>query len=168
LDVNATTKPGYVQPALFGGLMTGVLSALPIVSAGNVCCCLWVVCGGLFSAYMLQQNRPDPINASDGAIVGLMAGVIGAVVSFALSIPIGLLVGPIEREMLQRFRDMSGAAARDIPFGMGSDGALGVIVLSIIAFGFTLVVGSIVSTVAGVVGAALFAKRSPGPQPDQP
>ena len=31
----------------------GVLSALPIVSAGNYCCCLWVISGGLVAAYVL-------------------------------------------------------------------------------------------------------------------
>ena len=36
---------GRLQPALYGGLVIGVLSALPIVNAGNCCCCLWVVAG---------------------------------------------------------------------------------------------------------------------------
>ena len=34
--------PPKLQPALFGGLFIGVLSALPLVSVGN-CCCLWVI-----------------------------------------------------------------------------------------------------------------------------
>ena len=29
-----------LQPALYGGLVIGVLSGLPIVSMGNCCCCL--------------------------------------------------------------------------------------------------------------------------------
>ena len=33
------------QPALYGGLFIGVLSALPIINIGN-CCCLWVTAGG--------------------------------------------------------------------------------------------------------------------------
>jgi hypothetical protein len=45
------------QPALFGGLVMGVLSALPIVSAGNWCCCLWVVSGGLVA----QDRPPDAL-----------------------------------------------------------------------------------------------------------
>ena len=31
-----------LQPALLGGLFIGVLSALPIISAGNCFCCMWV------------------------------------------------------------------------------------------------------------------------------
>ncbi len=47
------------QPALLGGLVLGVLSALPIVSIGNVCCCLWVISGGVLAAYLLQRNQAD-------------------------------------------------------------------------------------------------------------
>ena len=154
-----STGTGYLAPALMGGLLIGVLSALPIVSAGNLCCCLWVVSGGLLSAYLLQQNRADPITASDGALVGLLAGACGAVIQLLLSIPISLLIGPIERDMLDRLREMSGSMSPALG-NVGGTGVLGVLVLSVLAFFFTLIVGSIVSAVAGVVGAALFAKQA--------
>ena len=35
-----------LQPALLGGIFIGVMSALPIINAGNCCCCLWVLAGG--------------------------------------------------------------------------------------------------------------------------
>ena len=142
----------------------GVLSALPIVGAANVCCCLWVVSGGLLATYLLQQNRQLPITAGDGAVVGLLAGIFGAIIQFLLSIPIGILVGPVERQILERLREMSGAAS-SAPFGMDGAGLAGVVILRIVVLFFTLIVGSVVSTLAGLVGAALFAKPSPAPQP---
>ncbi len=166
------TTSGYLQPALTGGIVAGVLSALPVVSAGNACCCLWIVAGGLTAAYLLQQNREIPITAADGAIVGLLAGVIGAFVQLVLSIPISLIVGPMEREMLERFSEVWGTIGGSGDVFGGYDqgpagGVLGVIIFSIIAFFFTLVVGSMVSTIAGLVGAALFAKKSvPRPATD--
>ena len=66
-----------LQPAFWGGLFIGVLSALPIVNVGNCCCCLWVICGGALAAYLRQQNSPVQIEAAEGALVGLMAGAIG-------------------------------------------------------------------------------------------
>lgn len=144
--------------------MTGVLSALPIVSAGNYCCCLWVVTGGLLSAYLLQQERSDTITAGDGAIVGLLAGVIGAVVQAIVAIPIELVVGPIERQIIGRLTEMSGTRRPPLDFAM--PGVAGTIVLRVLTFVWTLVVGSVVSMIAGVVGAALFAR--PGPQPAPP
>ena len=53
------------NPVLVGGLVMGVLSALPIISAGNLCCCLWIISGGLVAAYVLQQNQPTPITPAD-------------------------------------------------------------------------------------------------------
>jgi hypothetical protein len=107
--VSTTTKPNYAQPAFIGGLVMGVLSALPLVSAGNLCCCLWVVGGGALAAYLLQQNESGAITPGDGALVGLLAGLIGAVVQTLVGIPIGLLVAPMERAMLQRVIDAAGS-----------------------------------------------------------
>src|SRR4051794_36719437 len=95
-------KASLTQPAIFGGLVMGVLSALPIVSAGNLCCCLWIVSGGVVAAYLLQQNQPAPITQGDGALVGLLAGLAGAFVYLVLSIPITLLVAPMQRQVLAR------------------------------------------------------------------
>ncbi len=155
----------YLQPALLGGLVTGVLSALPIVSAGNLCCCLWVITGGLLAAYLLQQNRSGPITAADGAVVGLLAGLIGATCQFVLSIPIGLLVGPVERQLLERLREMSGSGVAEFDLG-GGPGFVGGVLLRLIAFVFTLIVSAIVSTVAGVVGAVLFARPASASPPN--
>src|SRR3954468_19644270 len=96
------------QPALIGGLVMGVLSSLPLVNLGNLCCCLWVVAGGAVAAYLLQQNQTQPISPADGALVGLFAGVIGAGVGFLISIPVSLMMEPMQRAMIQRTLDMSG------------------------------------------------------------
>ena len=45
-----------VQPALWGGVFIGVLSALPIVNFGNCCCCLWVICGGALAAHSASRT----------------------------------------------------------------------------------------------------------------
>ena len=94
-----------LQPALLGGLLIGVLSALPLVSAGNCCCCLWVVCGGALAAYLRQQNLPTQIAASEGAVVGLFAGLIGGVAATILSIPLEMAMGQFQQQMLERMSD---------------------------------------------------------------
>ncbi len=173
--VNTTTTGGYLQSALIGGAVMGLLSALPVISAGNVCCCLWVVAGGLTSAYFLQQNRPTPVSPVDGALVGLLAGVMGAGIQFVLSIPIGLIVGPIEREMVARFIEMSGNMPESTREALeryadgSSAGFAGMLVLRVIGLFITLVVSAVVSTVAGLVGAVVFARGTlPAPPPAPP
>jgi len=88
--------PPKLQPALYGGVFIGVLSALPLVNLGNCVCCLWVVAGGALALYLMQQNHPYPVTAADGALVGLLAGVIGGVLGALLSIPIQMALGPVQ------------------------------------------------------------------------
>jgi hypothetical protein len=159
------TSSSYAQPALIGGVAMGVLSALPLISAGNLCCCLWVVSGGLVAAYVLQQNQSTPISAADGALVGLLAGLVGAVVQVVVSIPITLMLGPMERALVQRAIEMAGSMppdARDM-FDRVSRVQSGAFffVSRIFALMFWLCVGAVFSTIGGVVGATLFRKNLP-------
>ncbi|MCA9809300.1 MAG: hypothetical protein KC473_03095, partial [Candidatus Dadabacteria bacterium] len=78
------------QPALLGGLFIGVLSALPVIGALN-CCCLWVILGGMLTAYLEQQNTPLPLETSSAALSGLMAGALGGIIS-SLASAAGLMV----------------------------------------------------------------------------
>jgi hypothetical protein len=147
----------------------GVLSALPVVSAGNVCCCLWVVTGGLLAAWVLQQDRPSRISPADGAIVGLLAGIIGAIVQQMLAIPIGILVGPMERQILQRLVEASDSMSpgmRDVLSGSGDRavGWIGLLIVRAVVFFVTLTIGAVVSTVSGLIGAALFGRDAPQPR----
>ena len=143
----------------------GVLSALPIISAGNACCCLWVVSGGVVAAYLFQQNTTTPMTPADGALVGLLAGLAGAFVRAVVAIPIDLLVAPIEQAMLQRFLDIGTfpPEARDILERFGRGGAMGgaYFVLShIIGLMFWLCVGGVFSTLGGLLGALIFKKQT--------
>jgi hypothetical protein len=166
--VSTTTKPNYAQPAFIGGLVMGVLSALPLVSAGNLCCCLWVVCGGGVAAYLLQQNQSSPITPGDGALVGLLAGLIGAVVQMLVGIPIGLLVAPMERAMLQRVIDAAGSMPPELrdTFERFSraDAEFSIsffILRRVFGLFIWMFVGGIFSTIGGLLGAVIFKKSLP-------
>ena len=145
----------------------GVLSALPVVSAGNLCCCLWVVSAGVIAAYLLQQNQPGPITPADGALAGLLAGLIGAVVYAVVKIPIDFLMAPFERAMLQRVLD-SGTLPpewRDlVERYSGSDREVSIafqIVGRVVGLMFWMFLGGLFSTIGGLVGALIFRKDTP-------
>jgi hypothetical protein len=156
-----------LQPALYGGILLGLLSALPIINVGNFCCCLWVIAGGVVAAYLLQNNQPAAITAADGAAVGLLAGLIGAVVWQVVALPISLATAPLLGRLLERVL----ANAGDLPdnvrplldtlrqgTGFGP-------IRFVVGLVLTLVVCSIFSTVGGLIGAAVFGKRAPvGPE----
>jgi hypothetical protein len=146
----------------------GVLSALPIVYAGNACCCLWVVCGGITAAYVFQQNQLLPIATGDGALVGLLAGLVGACVHLVLSIPIDIVMAPMERAMAMRLVDMAGGMPSDMRdlvdqfTRRSAEAGIGLILIRrIVAFMLMLVVGSVFSTIGGLLGAVIFRKSLP-------
>jgi hypothetical protein len=159
-------KPVYLQPALIGGLVMGVLSALPIISAGNVCCCLWVVSGGVVAAYLLQQNTSAPITPGDGALVGLLAGLIGAVVQTVISIPLDILVGPMQRELAQRVLDMAGNVPPEMRdmierVGRRNQTMPYMVIGRMVALMVGLCIGAVFSTLGGLLGAMIFQKKTP-------
>jgi hypothetical protein len=166
--VSTTTKPSFPQPALIGGLVMGVLASLPIIGPiGNVCCCLWAVTGGVVAAYILQQNLAGPLSTGDGALVGLLAGLAGAVAHTVVSIPLDLILGPMERQIALRFIErlppdlremMDRVAARDV-----AASAAVFIISHIVGLMIWLFAGAIFSTIGGVIGAALFKKSGPPP-----
>ena len=155
---------------MLGGLAMGVLSALPLINMAN-CCCAWVLFGGGLAAYLMQQNQAEPITAGDGAIVGLLAGVVGAFVWALLSIPIGLMMGPIQAEFVERALEN----ARDVPpevrallesmranaFTMG----VGTIAVFFAMLSVASVVGALFGAVGGLLGAVIFRKNVPPPPP---
>jgi hypothetical protein len=146
----------------------GVLSALPVVAAGNLCCCMWVVAGGAIAAYLLQQNQSTPITPGDGALVGLLAGLVGAFVQFLVAIPVSIMVAPFERDMLQRVLEMAGTMPPEMRdaierySGRNGEFGFGLLILSrVVALVFGLFVGAVFSTTGGVIGAMIFKKSTP-------
>lgn len=84
---------GRLQASLLGGLFIGVLSVLPVVNLVNLCCCLWVVTGGVLTTYLLQMGRTSVLESTEAAMTGLLAGVFGAVISGVLSVLMFMMVG---------------------------------------------------------------------------
>lgn len=153
--------PSKIQPALIGGVAIGVLSALPVINLAN-CCCAWILFGGALAAYLMQQGHPEPILIGDGAIVGLMAGAVGAFVWLIASIPISLAMAPFESQMAQQALRNAGDLAPEFRemierFSGGPVIGLGMI------FGFfvMLVVSTTFGMLGGLFGALLFRKSQP-------
>ena len=154
-----------LQPVLLGGLLTGVLSVLPIISIAN-CCCVWVVGGGMVTAYLIQQGRSEPIQLSEGALGGFLSGVVGAAFYAALSVPIQFLIMPLQRDAVEGLL----ASVADVPpevrellEALSSSGSF---VTVFIGFVVMLLVGMIFSTLGGLLGALIF--RSSPPAAAQP
>jgi hypothetical protein len=143
-----------MMPALLGGLFIGVLSGLPIIGICN-CCCIWIVSGGILAAYLEQQNQPMSLTLTQGARVGLIAGIIGAVIWLLID----SALSPIQARFIGDF--MRGA--RDLPPELQSmletieEGRGPGIIYSLLL----VCLSAVVATIGGMIGAAYFKKDVP-------
>lgn len=155
---------GRLQPALLGGLFIGVLSGLPIINAGNCCCCMWVIAGGVLAVYLRQQNQPVALTSAEGALLGMIAGATGAIVGAIISIPVQMMMGPL----MQQWMDRAMSANQDLPpevrdaFSRFSGMRAGFAVVGTI---INICIYTVFGLLGGLLGVAIFKKNLPPPPP---
>jgi hypothetical protein len=152
-------------PALLGGLFIGVLSSLPIVSAANLCCCLWVVCGGALAAWLMQQNTPRPVTYGEGAIVGLLAGIAGTIVWGVLMTGLSLIAGGgMDLDSVRRAMEEADMP----PETREAFQQVGPLVLLGALFVGWSVMNMVFAVLGGLAGVAIFGKKTPPASPGVP
>ena len=154
---------GKLQPVLLGGLLIGVLSGLPIINAGNCCCCMWVIAGGVLTVYLRQQQTPVSVTAAEGAFMGLAAGLVGGVIGAIISIPVQMFFGPMQAEWVNRILQSNQEMppeAREMAERMMAGSALRVAGMLI-----NICVSVVFGLVGGLIGVAIFKKNTPPPMP---
>jgi hypothetical protein len=155
-----------LRPALWGALVIGVLSGLPLVSAGNCCCCAWIVSGGMLAAYLLQNGTPSPITMGDGALVGLLAGLMGAFVNTVVSVPMTLMMGPVQQRLFQQLLQSQPDMPDNVRQLLDNVGGSAVSVIGIaVGFVVMLILGAVFASLGGLLGAFFFKKKDVPFQP---
>jgi hypothetical protein len=155
-----------LKPAIIGGVLLGILSAIPFVNWLNACCCLWAILGGLLAANLYVKASPTPATPGDGAIVGAIAGVIGAAISLIIGIPVSILASGFANGILiGMLQNMDPSQAEMIRTQMmAGSTVVGAIVNGLIAAVFLL----IFSTLGGLIGVSIFEKRKGTMAPPPP
>ena len=137
----------------------GVLSALPIISLANICC-TWVMGGGAVAAYLLQQGQRAPILLGEGAGVGFLAGVCGAIIYTVVTIPIQLLIAPTQERLANLFTTDADVPPEVVELleALSRSG------VAVALFGFVVMLGlgMVFSSLGGLVGAAIFRRDRVG------
>ncbi|MGH9971876.1 MAG: hypothetical protein ACREBG_29350 [Pyrinomonadaceae bacterium] len=131
-----------LKPALLGGLITGILSVIPIVSS---CCCLWAIGGGLLACFLYIRSSTSRVSTGEGAVLGIMSGAIGALIYLVIGLPIALIFGMGQME--EAFR-RSGV---EVPLS-----GIALVLLSVF---LVIVIILVCSTLGGLLGVPLFEKR---------
>ena len=162
---------GKLKPALIGGVALGVASQIPLLNLANCACCALVIGGGVLAAYFYLKDAPPAPSPpyGDGMLVGALAGIIGAFVSTIVSIPMTLLFSGAGMwqaisESLSEIEDMPPEVVEMIA-GMGAGGfAIGAIIFSLM---LGLVINAIFAGLGGLLGVAIFGKKSTPPAAPQ-
>jgi hypothetical protein len=156
-------RPGMFVPALIGGAFAGILTAIPFV---NCLCCLWIIGGGMIAAYFLTKDSPVVLTVGDGAIAGVFAGIVGAVIDFLISIPLTPINNAFFQSMIERFSEymsempegwetwFEGDFEASLPFTL-----LGLVI--------NVVVFSILGALGGIIGMSLLGRRTAPPAQTQ-
>jgi len=140
-----------LKPALLGGLIVGVLSAIPFI---NYCCCIWSIGGGALAAFLYIKGSSVPVKTGDGAVVGGLAGVIGGIIYLVIGLPLTIFFGMAAME-----EQLSNSGVH-LPFS----GMILMIVASLVGAIFL----ALLATLGGVIGVAIFEKRKDGGAPPPP
>ena len=145
------------QAILIGGAFIGVMSALPVISIAN-CCCLWVIGGGIVTAYLLQQDAGGNLPVGDGALGGLLAGVAGAFLYGAVSGVIQLITAPLRPDtgLLDIPADLPPAVIEMFETFVATPS-----LAIMIGFVVMLFVGVPFATLGGVLGTLFFRREQP-------
>jgi hypothetical protein len=157
-------KQGMLVPALIGGGLAGFLTAIPFV---NCLCCIWVIGGGMLAAYLLSKNSQSALSTGDGAIVGIFAGIVAAVVDTIVSIPFEALISNVAAmdEVMQMIsgylEEMPVIVSQLLEKMMSGEFYLPFVLLGLV---INAVIFSAFCALGGIIGVSLFKKKDIKPQ----
>jgi hypothetical protein len=128
-----------IVPAVGAGLVSGILSSIPLVSMG---CCLWMTLGGFGAAYLygkstkIEMTEAAMAGGASGVVCGIVSGILGLILSFALN-ALGMGAGML-----------GGGGLGQAGLGMG---------VGIAATIVSAVVGLILAVIFGALGGVIYA-----------
>jgi hypothetical protein len=96
-------KPSKLMPALYGGLIMGAISGLPVLSLLNCLCCAGILLGGFLSVMFYKNEFTPamfPLTSSECMQVGAIAGLFGALFGTLLHLLTLATIGNVSNEMM--------------------------------------------------------------------
>jgi hypothetical protein len=166
-------KPSILMPALFGGIITGVLSGIPFLNFVNCICCAGVLLGGFMAVFFYNKDlvpQMPPLTSQDGLKLGALSGVFGAIIgtiiSAALMAVVGNVAGQAMFDMIYNLYDSTGIldqmppdAIDQMEQGMRDSG------LSAMSIIGSLIIYPIFGLLGGLIGYSVYKPKAGTPPP---
>jgi hypothetical protein len=146
------------QSILIGAVVTGLL-ATSYLSFINSLCCLGVIIGSIVAVQQYRSRSGESVEAGDGAVIGALAGVGGAVLGTLFNTmlrPLSLDSTSISQGMMQQWmRGMQGQQGMSPEMMQQFQGGTGGLSI-VIGLVFSIVLYAIFGALGGAIGAAIF------------
>jgi hypothetical protein len=95
-------KPSKLMPALYGGIIMGIISGVPFLSFVNCLCCAGIMFGGFMAVFFYKKDLPPELppnqqlfTNSDAMALGALAGVFGAILGNVITGVLLVTVGNV-------------------------------------------------------------------------
>ncbi|MBN2354764.1 DUF5518 domain-containing protein [candidate division KSB1 bacterium] len=155
-------QPSKLMPAVWGGVIIAVLSAVPVLNIINCACCAGTMLGGVAAVYIYRKQM-DPNSTmymNDGAILGLLAGVFGAIIGTGLS----YLFGGFSMEWLRHIAEAADDPEIDEMLEQLAPVLFskGIILVSLV---MNLIIDCLFGMIGALIGVAIFGKPQVPPAP---
>lgn len=163
-------RPGLAKPVLLSGVIFGVAAAVPGLNLINCICCAWIIVTGVVAAYLYSNASKSAgtiFGPGEGALVGVLAGLVYAPVNWILGSLITLAMGNMSGQMIEGWIS---AAGGDIPpelrqaLEQSGEAGIGAMLIGLI---LNFVLGAALAALGGLIGGLIFRYTPPaeGQQP---
>jgi len=148
----------YLVSSLLAGAIMALLSAIPYVSSLNFCCCLWVLVGGFWAAYLFWSAARS-ITVIQGVVVGMLAGTWAAPIYSALT---AILWRTMSDQFIAQFNQVMETSNAQIPpemLDLITEFSTSPIIAFLVVLCGSLIVFPIIAAIGSTIGALIFGKR---------
>ena len=143
-------KPSMLMPALYGGIIMGVISSIPVLSLVNCLCCAGVMFGGFMAVFFYKKELLPgmaPLTSSDGLQLGALAGVFGGVVGSLLTLIMLKVIGNVNGQMIM---SMMESLRNSMPSEKWDEMQMDVLATELSVF--KIVMGLVIDVIFGLLG----------------
>jgi hypothetical protein len=145
---------------VIGGAVMGLLGNLPILNLVNCILCIWVWVGGALAVVLYRRYEPKqaPLTGGQGAQLGALAGLIGAVIGLVVYFLTSAISAPIMNSVAQALN------IQNAPIFAERTGA-GSVIGTLIFFVIDLVLYPGFGALSGMITANIGSKPAAPPTP---
>jgi len=158
-------RGNLLTSSLASGFIFGFLSGVPFVGALNCACCSLILGAGVLTSYLLVKGSDVPITFGRAAAGGLLSGLVAVPVMLVTWLAFSVIMGG---DLQAEFDQAIDQAAQMYPEAQQAAQIVrdfGMVLILLITAGMCFILYSIFGTVGGLLGRAIFERRTAQPVP---